>query len=182
MRRVSLLGVAGVGGVAAAAYAMLLRNRCLTWGATSREAGRAMPGTSCCRCRHPLHPGRHDRRAAAPSGRGWCRWAAVAGAPTRTTGSRTCSAWTCTAPTRCCPSSRTSRWATRSPWAPGPRMHVEIARPEHALVFRSRTATGCGASACTRAGRVPGLSAGTGSRPEELSPRSDRPDARHGTR
>ncbi len=49
MRRVSriALGVAGVGGVAAAAYAMLLRNRCLTWGATLLEAGRDMPGTSC---------------------------------------------------------------------------------------------------------------------------------------
>jgi hypothetical protein len=38
------LAVAGLGGLAAVAYTVLLRNRCLTWGATSQEANRAMPG------------------------------------------------------------------------------------------------------------------------------------------
>jgi hypothetical protein len=38
------LGVAALGAGAATTYAVLLRDRCLTWGATSQEAGAAMPG------------------------------------------------------------------------------------------------------------------------------------------
>ena len=70
---------------------------------------------SCPRGRSP------STRGPPRSGRGWCRWAAGAAACTPTTGSRICSAWTCTARAGSCRSSRTSRSATSYRWVPAGR-------------------------------------------------------------
>jgi hypothetical protein len=43
------LAVAGLSGLAATAYAVLLRDRCLTWGATAQEVNRTMPGDELLR-------------------------------------------------------------------------------------------------------------------------------------
>jgi len=43
------LAVAGIGGLAATAHTVLLRHRCLTWGATAQEVNRTMPGDELLR-------------------------------------------------------------------------------------------------------------------------------------
>jgi hypothetical protein len=95
--------------VAAGAYAAFLREPILTWGATTEEAAGRLPGDELRPMRTALRRERSgSTRRPTPCGRGSCRWGPRrAVAPTRTTGSRTCWGWTCTAPIACSRSTST---------------------------------------------------------------------------
>src|SRR3954454_10957063 len=104
----------------AAVYRNVVRQPILTWGATAEEAAARLPGDELLE--------RADGIATraitidAPPSAVWPWIAQVvrarAAARTPTTGSRTCSAWTCTAPTRSFPTTSTRRSATGSATAP----------------------------------------------------------------
>ena len=129
-------------GIAAASYPLLFRHRCLTWGTTPEEVARELPGDDLL-----ADPDIIATRAVtvdappAPSGRGWFRWAAAAAAPTPTTGSRTCSASACTAPTRSCRSSRMKLGDEFQLGPDRPKMRVEVLDPERVLAFRFEDST-----------------------------------------
>ena len=88
------VGIAAAGAVATvgpAAYVLFFRRWCLTWGARDDEVAAKLPGDELLPdaglvTTRAVTSTRRRRR----SGRGWCRWAAAAAAPTATTGSRTC--------------------------------------------------------------------------------------------
>ena len=111
------LGVV-LGSITAAAllYRRLLRRLILNWGATDAEADARLPGDELLE--HADGVATRAITIDAPASAVW-PWIAQMGprraaAPTPTTGSRTCSDSTCTAPTACCPSTSTRRSATRS--------------------------------------------------------------------
>src|SRR3954454_22232665 len=61
-------GVALATGAWAVSYPVLLRHRCLTWGATPDEVARVLPGRRTARhCRHRLDARRDDRRSVGRS-------------------------------------------------------------------------------------------------------------------
>ena len=68
---------------------------------------------------------------------GWCRWAAAAPERTPTTGSRTCSACTCTVPWQILPQFQDLKVGDELPLGPGrPVMRVEVCDPERTLAIR----------------------------------------------
>src|SRR5215207_5678138 len=87
--------------VAALLYRMLLRRPIRNWGATDAEANARLPGDELLEEATASRPARSRLVLLRPrSGPGSPRWVPPrAAAPTPTTGSRTCSGSTCTAPT-----------------------------------------------------------------------------------
>ena len=138
--RTRIIGCVGLAtGLAAGTYLLLLRRRCLTWGATHDEVARPIPGDDLLAA-----PDMVSTRAVtidAPPSAVW-PWLVQMGSGR---GGAYTYDWIenlfglghAQRRARCCRSSRTSTSATTSHSGKAARScHVEVLDPEHSLVFR----------------------------------------------
>jgi hypothetical protein len=146
VRRVAAAFGAGalVTGVAAAVYPALLRARCLTWGATPEEVGRQMPGDDLL-----PEPDLLATRAVTVAAQSSAIWPWLVQMGSGRGGAYTYD-WIenlfglgMHSADEILPQFQDLEVGDVLPVGPkGPRMRVEVLRPEQALVFRSEDGTG----------------------------------------